>query len=264
MTNLADLITTVLAREFVAAFRDRGVRVIPVTAMSSLVAARSARLLGAAQLAIAPGFCTLDAPAEPSVSLGEVALATAQSSRGPLSDTFVALAQGRVGVVTSPAQLDARGATNLSRIGGSDAAPAVALPGSRGLPDNNDSPSSVWYLFSDHSSRSLVEEVDFVSGPPPSAGRFRRLLTPLGLFDLSDGWSAVSLAPGVTPDEVHSATGFEIEVPANCPEIEVPTAEELAALELADPHNLREIEFLGGAEAAKRFVLAVEREAGRS
>ena len=264
MTNLADLITTVLAREFVVASRDRGVRVIPVTSMSSLVAARAARRLGAPMLAIAPGFCTLDSPAEPAVSRGEVALGTAESARGPLSDTFVALARGRVGVVTSPAQLDARGATNLSRVGGTDAAPAVALPGSRGLPDNNDSPSSVWYLFTAHSARSLVEEVDFVSGPPPSAGRFRRLLTPLGLFELAGGWSAVALAPGITPDDVHPATGFSISIAADCPEIAAPTGEELEALEYADPNKLREIEFLAGAEAAKRFMAAVESESDQT
>jgi glutaconate CoA-transferase subunit B len=261
MSQLADVITTLLTREFITAARDRDVRVIAVTSMSSLVAALAAQRLGALQLAVAPGFCTLDAPATPSLSLGEVALRTAESSRGPLSDTFVALARGRVGVVVSPAQLDARGATNLSRIGGSDAAPGVALPGSRGLPDNNDSPSQVWYLFSTHSPRHLVQEVDFESGPPPSPGRIRRLLTPLGLFELSDGWSSVALAPGVTSEQLQEATGFTIDVAADCPEITAPTADELRVLEQVDPENLRGIEFLAGPDAAARFAEVVRREA---
>jgi glutaconate CoA-transferase subunit B len=264
MSQLADVLTTVLAREFVAAARDRDLRVIAVTSMSSLVAALAARQLGASQLALAPGFCTLDAPATPSLTLGEVAFRTAESARGPLSDTFVALARGRVGVVTTPAQLDARGATNLSRIGGSNEAPAVALPGSRGLPDNNDSPSSVWYLFPDHSPRRLVPEADFISGPRPRPGRYRRLVTPLGLFELADQWSAVALAPGVSSAEVEEATGFAIEVRADCPEIAAPTSEELSVLGQVDTENLREIEFLAGPAAAQRFAEVAGRETAQS
>jgi glutaconate CoA-transferase subunit B len=264
MSRSSDLITTVLAREFVTAARDRDLRVVAVTTVSSLVAALAAQQLGAPQIALAPGFCTLDAPAVPTMALGEIALGTARSARGPLSDTFVALARGRVGVVTSPAQLDSSGATNLSRVGGTNEAPGVALPGSRGLPDNNDSPSSVWYLFPDHSPRRLVPEVDFVSGPSPSNGRFRRLVTPLGLFELADGWSAVALAPDVAAADVVEATGFTVRIPDDCPVIPAPTAEELAVLESVDGENLREIEFLAGPDAGKRFAEVVQLETSQA
>ena len=164
VSMFGDLFTTVLAREFAAAAADDGVRVIAVTTTASLVAALAARRLGAADLAIAPGFGTLDGAPRPALSLGERALRAGASPRGPVSDTFVAVARGLMGVVVTPAQLDSRGATNLSHIAGTHAAPRVALPGSRGLPDNNDSPSRVWYLVPDHAARTLVDRVDFVSG----------------------------------------------------------------------------------------------------
>ena len=67
MSALGDLFTTVLAREFAAAATDDGVRVIAVTTTASLVAALAARRLGAADLAIAPGFGTLDAAPRPAL-----------------------------------------------------------------------------------------------------------------------------------------------------------------------------------------------------
>jgi len=258
----ADRITSVLTREFVAAAGD-GVRVIAVTTMSSLVAALAARQLGAPRLSIATGFTTLDAAPVPGLTTGEVGLGTAASPQGPISDTFVAVAQGRVGVVVSPAQLDERGATNLSRVGGTDGQPKVALPGSRGLPDNNDSPSRVWYLFPDHSPRQLVARVDFSSGPPPSPGRVRRLITPYGLFELEPGrgWHAVALFPGISADQVAEATGFTVGMGATAIVPEPDDAEQ-AALAEVDPQRLRALEFLPRADAARRFAEVAEMEQG--
>lgn len=251
MTSVADRVVSVLVRELLAAGAD-GVRVMAVTTVSSLVAGGAANRLGA-ELALATGFGTLDAPAEPTLTLGDARLGTPSSAVGPLSDTFVAVARGLVGVLTSPAQLDARGATNLSRIGGSNEAPKVALPGSRGLPENNDSPSRVWYVFSRHSPRTLVERVDFESGPPPSPGRIRRLVTPLGVFALGEGWRAEALFPGVEERQVRENTGFGIDC-SGAGIVDDPTPEEAAALEAVDPHRMREIEFLPGEEAAARIA----------
>jgi hypothetical protein len=89
-------------------------------------------------------------------------------------------------------------------------------------------------------------------------------VTPLGLFELADGWSSVALAPGVTSEQVQEATGFTIKVAADCPEIIAPTADELRVLEQVDGENLREIEFLAGPDAAARFAEVVGREASRN
>jgi hypothetical protein len=113
MTTTGDRLTTMLAREFARS----GIRVLAITTGSSIVAGLAANELGA-DLAFAPGFGTLDAPVEPTMILGDYGLHTGDSPVGPLSDTFVAVARGLVGVVTTPAQLDGRGAANLSRIGG--------------------------------------------------------------------------------------------------------------------------------------------------
>jgi glutaconate CoA-transferase subunit B len=261
VSALGDLFTTVLAREFAAAATDDGVRVIAVTTTASLVAALAARRLGTPDLAIAPGFGTLDAAPQPALSLGERAMRAGASPRGPASDTFVAVARGLIGVVVTPAQLDRRGATNLSHIAGAHDAPRVALPGSRGLPDNNDSPSRVWYLVADHAARTLVDRVDFVSGPPPSPQRIRRLITRLGVFalDAHHGWKTDYLFPDVGAADVATAGGFPIRVAPDVPTVAHPTPAELEALAAVDPDDLRSIEF-DGADGARRALRIVAGE----
>lgn len=262
--ELADLVTTTLVRELVAA-RQRGMRVLAVTSPVSLVAGLAAVRRGAPDLAIAGGFGVLDSVgAFPALTLGEGSYGVDDAVHAPASDTFVAVGRGLVGVCTTPAQLDGRGAANLSRVGGTDDAPAVALPGSRGLPDNNDMAGPVWYVFPSHGPRQLVAEVDFVSGPPPSPGRHRRLLTPLGLFELRPqrGWHAVSLHGETTRDEVVESTGFVIEAPDDVPRTTPPDEDEVAALEAVDPHGLRALEYLGPEEAGE-LVSRVAREEQR-
>ena len=263
MVDRADLLTTVLAREFIAAATDDPpLKIVAVTTVSSLVAAHVATRLGATKLATAVGFGTLDADAVPTVSLLESGLHPETSPKGPPSDTFVALSRGWVGVVVQPAQLDARARTNLSRVGGTNDAPALALPGSRGLPENNDTPSRVWYLLADHSPRQLVAEVDFVSGPEPSAGRMRRLITRNGVFEYrSPQWHAVGLFPDADHAELEG-TAFPIDGLDTAPVIDDPSDEELAALVAMDPSNMRAVEFAGPDRGSLSAALIAE-ERGR-
>lgn len=260
--EVAATVAAVLVRELVAA-RKRGMRVLAVTSPLSLVAGLAARRLGAPDLAIAGGFTVLDAvDPVPTLTRGEAAYGLDDACRGPASDTFVAVARGFVGVCTTPAQLDARGAANLSRIGGSDDAPAVALPGSRGLPDNNDMPGPVWYVLPRHTPRQLVATVDFASGPPPSPGRHRRLLTPLGVFALDPGgWRAVSLHAGVTAAQVREATGFAIACD-DAPVTPSPSDDERAALAAVDPHGLHALDLLDRDEAQALVAAATAAESG--
>lgn len=246
MADKADLLTTILLREFLAAAEaDPPLRIVAATTVSSLVAALAAKRLGAADLAIAVGFGTLDAHAAPTLSLLESGLHPDTSPKGPPSDTFVALARGWVGVVIQPAQLDARGQTNLSRVGGTNQAPALALPGSRGLPENNDTPSRVWYLLPDHSPRQLVAEVDFVCGPEPTAGRMRRLITRQGIFEyLSPSWRTVGVFSETDTSEIADA-GITFEGIDAAPVVPEPCDEEVAALDAVDPSKMRFVEFAG-------------------
>jgi glutaconate CoA-transferase subunit B len=258
--SATDLIAGLLAREFRGAAAGRPpLRLLAATSMASLVAGLAVRQEGT-DLAIAGGFVALDANPSPSLSLGESALGTEASARGTLTDTFAALARGWVGVAVTPAQLDAGCRTNLSFVGGTHAKPKVAFPGSRGLPENNTSPSRVWYVVPKHSPRTLVEQVDFVSGPTPPPGAARRLITNLGIFDFTaDGWHAVSLHPGVGADEVSEHTGFAIDCSTATATHDL-TDEELAALHAVDPDNLRALEAAPDVKEIGRLI-AAERQA---
>jgi hypothetical protein len=254
-----DLIAAALAREIAGA----GIRVFAVTTPATVAAALAARALGAPRLCIAGGFTALDGSPVPAVTLGEAGLFTAgPAPRDLATDTFGLLARGLVGVATAPAQLDAAGRTNLSGVG-PPGRPKVALPGARGLPDNNHSPARVWYVFPAHSPRQLVERVDVVCGaaPPPTA--VRRLLTPAGCFELGpDGWFARWLTPD-GPELAAGAPGLGVRLTGEEPVVEEPDAEALAAVRAADPHDMRLIEFAGGKEAAERFARAAALEAPR-
>jgi glutaconate CoA-transferase, subunit B len=252
-----DLLTAALAREIA----ESGISVYAVTSPASVAAALAARELGAEDLALATGFTALDAQPVPSVTLGEAGLFTTGAALldDPF-DTFALLARGRVGVAVAPAQLDAAGRTNLSGVG-PPGRPKVALPGSRGLPDNNASPSRVWYLLPAHSPRQLVERVDVVCGAVPPAGAIRRLLTPAGCFGLRpSGWHALWLTPDGA-ELVAGAPGLGIALTNTEPVVSEPDAEALAALERVDPHGVRLIEFSAGADAAARYQEAAAREA---
>jgi len=253
---VADLLTAALAREIAQA----GLRVFAVTSPASVAAALAARELGAPELALAAGFTALDGSPVPAVTLGEAGLLTLGAAfRDEPGDVFAALVRGRVGVAATPAQLDARGRTNLSGIG-PPGSPRVALPGARGLPDHR-TLSRVWYLFGAHSPRALVERVDVVCGAPPPPGAVRRLLTPAGCFELGDaGWRGRWLtADGAAL--VASAPGLGVALSGEEPVREAPDPDALAALERVDPHRVRWIEFASGADAARLWSEAAAREA---
>jgi glutaconate CoA-transferase subunit B len=244
MSAPADLVTTLLARDIVRAVRESDLRVFAITSPVSMVAGLLAQRTGAPSMALAGGFERLDVRPHPSISCGEFALGMATSPRSTSAETFMALAQGRVGVVVSPAQIDARAALNLSGVGGTHDRPAVALPGSRGLPDNNHSPSTVWYFVPELSPRRLVAEVDFISGAPPAPGIRRVLLSPVATleFEASRGWRVVALTRGSTVEDVRAATGFAL-LADEPGEHADPSPQELAVLAEVDPHGLRQLDF---------------------
>jgi hypothetical protein len=223
--SLADLLTGALAEEIAA---QPQLRVFVPTTPATEVAARAAQRLGHERLAIVQGFTALAGP-----------------QRDWATDVFTLLRRGLLGVAVAPVQLDAAGRTNLSGIG-EPGRPKTALIGPRGLPDNNDTPCPLWYLLAQHSPRALVERVDVVCGPAPSASAGpRRLLTPAGCFELTEGrWRARWLAPDGA-ELVAGAPAFGIEVPAGTPTRDAPDAATLAALEQVDSAGARRPEFGG-------------------
>lgn len=254
----ADLLAATLAEEIAAA----GVRVFAVTSPLTVAAGLAARRIGAPRLALAGGFTCLDANPVPALTLGEAALVgPAPVARDWAGDVFTLLARGLAGVAVAPAQLDARGRTNLSGIG-PPGRPRVALPGSRGLPDNNASPGRVWYLLTAHSPRTLVGRVDVVCGPEPPPGSIRRLITPAGLFSLErEGWQAIWLTPEGR-DLLAGTPDLRVTVPATTPVRRLPRPRTLAALHAVDPHEVRAVEVADRHAARRLWAEHARREAG--
>jgi hypothetical protein len=219
---IADLLTATLAEEIAA---TDGLRVFVPTTPATEVAARAARELGAAGLALARGFTDLDA-----------------GQPGSVLDVFTLLRRGRLGVAVSPIQLDAAGRTNLSGIG-PPGSPKAAMIGPRGLTENNDTPSPLWYLLAAHSPRTLVERVDMVCGPEPSGLGRRVLLTPAGRFELGEGgWRASWLTPDGA-ELIGACPGFAVAFDAATPVRSTASPETVALLDRIDPAGNRKREF---------------------
>ncbi|MGI6873448.1 CoA-transferase subunit beta [Amycolatopsis sp. 3B14] len=163
-------------------------------------------------------------------------------------DTIVP--HGRRHVVMGANQIDKFGNQNISAIG-DHARPAKQLLGVRGAPGNTANHRTSYWVPR-HSRRVFVESVDIVSGVgydnAAKAGLkyhdVHRVVTNLGVFDFATpdhSMRAVSLHPGVTPDEVTAATSFEIDLSSAVTSRE-PTDEELRLIRELDPKGLRDKE----------------------
>ena len=215
----------VMARHFA------GWPVAAVVSPSSAVAAELCRRLHRRDLAVVGALGAYDTVAGPVLLKGEWGAYPAE--RHDVRDLFVLVAQGRVGIFATPGQVDSAGRANLGGIGGWERS-KVALPGSRGLPDNAVSLPGFAYLLP--SARVLVAEVDYVSAGPPLPGRERLALTAAGVYSIGQaGWRCVSLHgdPAGFPFPV---AGVE-EAPATEPVSE----DEAAVLGEIDPRNTRAI-----------------------
>lgn len=153
---------------------------------------------------------------------------------------------------SSAAQVDRAGNLNTTRIG-RDAVPDVQLVGPILIPEHLSLFGREIVMLPRHDPRILVERVDHVSGVGFPGGRPGRaalelpgagpvlVITPLCIFDFDEAGvlRVRSLHPGVTADEVRSATGFPLDVPADVAVTRAPTDEELETLRRdVDPHGL--------------------------
>lgn len=192
----------------------------PVARLGALLA----RATFAPELVITDGTSrVLDADGQPTAWL-------------PFSRVFDLVWSGRRHVVMGASQLDRHGNSNISCLGDHER-PKVQLLGSRGSPGNTVChPTS--YFLPDHSAKTLVEAVDFVSGVGPSrGGNLHRVVTNLGVFDAQGAGQTlrlISVHPGVTLERACTA-GFVVEVAPDCGVSREPTDEESALLERLDP-----------------------------
>jgi acyl CoA:acetate/3-ketoacid CoA transferase beta subunit len=226
------------------AFRGDGEIVVSPMGFLPRLGARLARRTFAPDLMLSDGRATL---------IDEAGEAEAWM---PFADVFETLWSGRRHVMMGAAQIDRFGNQNISCVGDWKQ-PKAQLIGTRGAPGNTiNHPTSYW--IGRHSTRVFVPRVDVVCGVGYDradelgsvAARFheiRRVITNLGVFDFEDAGHDVptlrlrSLHPGVSLDDVVSATGFPVRVDS-VSETRAPTPIELAILSDLDPTGRRERE----------------------
>ena len=157
-----------------------------------------------------------------------------------LIDVMSLLQQGRVDVgFIGGAEIDPLGNLNTTRAGAGDA--MVRLPGSGGAGDIA-SLAGRTVLIMEHEPRRFQPRVTYITSPGHFPGRRRggpaTLITTLAVFDLSRGHFRVkSLHPGVSLEDVRTATGFPVEAEPRVPTTQPPDARELGFIRHADPEG---------------------------
>lgn len=229
-------------------FRDAGeILVSPMTTMVS-IGARLARLTFAPEILLTDGEAQLlaDTPA-----LGAAGLVEGWM---PFGRVFETLAWGRRHVVMGANQIDRFGNQNLSAFGPLQH-PTRQMFGVRGAPGNTINHATSYWV-GNHSPRVFCDAVDVVCGigwdkidPANPAFRFvnvHRVVTNLGVFDFGGPghtMRAVSLHPGITPQQVRDNTAFDVYGLDEAGRTRPPTGAELSLIrETIDPGSLRDKE----------------------
>ncbi len=139
------------------------------------------------------------------------------------------------------AQIDAEGRTNVSAIGSWEN-PKVRLPGGGGAAVMLPTAKRVVTWRTDHSTRALVDKLDFVT----AAGNMTALVTPLAVFtrDARAGSRFIleSYQPKTTIAHITAHTGFQFDT---------------AQAQPAAPMTVRERDALNALDAGEQFSAAV-------
>jgi len=184
--------------------------------------------------------------------------------------------KGDVEAVSS-AQMDENGDINISwlpmPVRGEDGKPTgefntrgLRLPGGAGAPVVFGLHRKSVAYFPNHSKQLFVKKVNYITGtrfyltdeervaqglkPGPMI-----VVTNLCVMEMRERkkWKAISLHKGVTPEDVINNTGFEVEIPDNCPVTEAPTTQEQELIREIDPKGIRQLDFMSGKERAKKL-----------
>ena len=229
-------------------FRDAGeIMVSPMTTIVS-IGARLARLTFSPDILLTDGEARLlaDTPA--------IGAKGAIEGWMPFGRVFETLAWGRRHVVMGANQIDRHGNQNLSAFGPLQH-PTRQMFGVRGAPGNTINHATSYWV-GNHSTRVFCGSVDIVSGigwdkidPDNPAFRFtnvHRVVSNLGVFDFEGPghtMRAVSLHPGVDPEDVAANTSFEVHGLADAARTRLATGDELTLIrEQIDPKALRDKE----------------------
>jgi glutaconate CoA-transferase, subunit B len=148
-------------------------------------------------------------------------------------ELFDCAAEGRIDAFfLSGGQID--GQANINLVGlGDPARPSHRFPGSFGSAYLYFLVPRIVLFREEHSRRSLVPRVDFISAPGSSPDNvYRRggptvLVTGLARFSFADRFRLESIHPGHDLAEIASATGFDFDSPAAASTTAPPSDEEL-------------------------------------
>jgi len=229
-------------------FRDAGeIMVSPMATMVS-IGARLARLTFSPDILLTDGEAQLLAETPAIGAVGTV------EGWMPFGRVFETLAWGRRHVVMGANQIDRYGNQNLSAFGPLQQ-PTRQMFGVRGAPGNTINHATSYWV-GNHSKRVFGDSVDIVSGigwdkvdADNPAFRFvnvYRVVTNLGVFDFNGPdhqMRAVSLHPGVGPEQVAENTSFEVHGLGEADATRLPTEQEQKLIrDVIDPKSLRDKE----------------------
>lgn len=189
--------------------------------------------------------CIGSKPPRLPASIGDGVLAEAADAVIGVPEIFSHWLQaGRVDVgFLGAAQIDRYANLNTTVIGSYEA-PTVRLPGAGGAPEIAANSGEVIVMLR-HSTRAFVNELDFITSVGHGDGGDHRdrlrlrgrgptaVITNLGILRphaVTKELTLESVHPGVTVDEVRSATGWPLLVAPEIDEVAAPTTEELMVL----------------------------------
>lgn len=163
-------------------------------------------------------------------------------------ELFDCAGQGRIDVFfLSGGQIDGHGNVNLVSTG-DYAHPQVRFPGSFGSAYLYNVVPKVILFRTEHSRRTLVPQVDFISAPGASEPNVYRpggpiaLVTNRCLFSFANGsFTLASVHPGHTVAEVIEHTGFDFDQPAAVPETPAPSPDTLKLMRETVAPQLAEV-----------------------
>jgi glutaconate CoA-transferase subunit B len=163
-------------------------------------------------------------------------------------ELFDCAGQGRIDVFfLSGGQIDGQGNVNLVSIGDYEH-PKVRFPGSFGSAHLYYVVPKVILFRTEHSRRTLVPKVDFVSAPGANDENVFRPGGPIALvtnrcvFTFADGhFTLASVHPGHALEEVIENTGFDFDRPQGVPETPGPTPETLKLMREVVAPQLAEV-----------------------